>query len=149
MIIKPAQMSPLLAGVILLSSCSADQILCAIDYALCLDCHEYEPDYGILSIRLTINAQNPEVPIVLYQGDVERYNVLGVDTVSVERISYELEVDNIYTVTALYSRDQDTVLVIDSDWVSTYEVEDEDENEKCWKVEDGNVDVRLDLDHLP
>ena len=138
---------------IFLCSCSIPEVLCVLDdlyseeddeeYSEPEDCLEQEPDFGTLTVHITVTGQSTKIPITLYLGNIEENNILIVDSVAVEEISYELPVNEHYSVTALYLSDQDTVLAIGSDRIATFEKTTEYCLEACWGVTDGDVNVRL------
>jgi hypothetical protein len=135
-----------LAGVVLLSAASI-WMGCQNPF----ECKTNMPETGILTVKLTINEENPEVPITVYYGDVEHNDVAVFEYVSRGVVQYELWVNEEYTVEAWYSVGEDTVVVIDADDITVDLDEDKStEYTDCWgEVDNANVDVRLKFDSLP
>ena len=44
------------------------------------DCYLDEPEWDFIYLKVTINDQNPYVPIVIYKGNFEDNNIEWVDT---------------------------------------------------------------------
>lgn len=109
-----------------------------------IDCQSTKPATGFLNVEITVNAANPKVLVKLYHGSLETGNLLRSDSTSVSKFSYELAVDEHYTVTARYIVGPDTVLAINSDKITTEE-KDYQDAVSCWDVRNGSVDVRLKL----
>ncbi|MDP4188433.1 MAG: hypothetical protein Q8907_06590 [Bacteroidota bacterium] len=108
----------------------------------CDNCENQQPYEAALNVKLTVNEENPRVPISIYQGKYEYNNVILNDTLSQENVHYDLPVNKNYSVVARYKMGNKTVYAIDGDQVkaknsSTYC------NTNCWIVTEGNVDVRL------
>jgi len=114
------------------------------------DCHETN-DYtvGTLSIRLTINAENPTVKIHVYNGNVEDgnyykgispnpfdYNASSYSNASVPLGDYSAKVD--YTVGSV------TVTAIDGDSISTYS--EQYCEGPCYYLENASLDLTFDYD---
>jgi hypothetical protein len=105
------------------------------------DCVETKPKTGFLRIELTIDAQNPSVPLCVFRGDMERNDIVCQEAVTATRASYELDVDQYYAVSAQYVCGMDTILVVRGDRISAKTEEYRDAT--CWTVEDAKVDARL------
>jgi hypothetical protein len=106
-------------------------------------CLDTKPATGHLHVQITLNAQNPRVPINVYEGPIESGRLVRSDSLGVSQFSYELPADHSYAVTARYLVGQDTVLAIGSDDIRTSQTQYYDAY--CWEVGDGKVDVRLKL----
>jgi hypothetical protein len=135
----PGLRAAALAGALILCGCSSDDE--ELPYPP-VDCAYTKPPNGYLNIDVTINAQNPRVPVEIYEGPIEAGKLVQRDTVSVRQFSYQLPVDRSYAVTARYLVGPDTVLAISADKIETEEKEYRDAV-YCWEVTDANVDVRL------
>ncbi len=105
------------------------------------DCIEVPPTEGYLSVRYTLNAQNPHVPIEIYRGDFENNDLILRDTLPSSHNPYRLPIDEYYSVVAKYLRGQDTIIVIDGDDIEADETEYSDKS--CWSVDNGTIDVKL------
>lgn len=105
-------------------------------------CLQTAPGKGHLHVQLTINAANPSVPVKVFRGDFENNDLVEDTVVTGSRISFELPVDQYYSVVAEYLQaDGDTVFAIDGDDIQV------DENDycegTCFEVDDGRIDVEL------
>jgi len=105
------------------------------------NCNGTEPKYGQLTIDLTINSENPKVPISIYTGKVED-NVLYLnDTASSASYTATVDINHYYSVKAEYKSGTKTIIAIDGDDVksktNTYC------DSTCWRVQNGSIDVRL------
>jgi hypothetical protein len=105
------------------------------------DCNEIRPTEGHLSVRYTLNADNPMVSIEIYRGDFENHDLILKDTLPSTNNPYLLPIDEYYSVVAKYYRGQDTIIVIDGDDIEADETEYSDKS--CWSVDNGNIDVKL------
>jgi hypothetical protein len=131
-----------LIGALMLIGCSSDEDE-ELPYPP-VDCLSSKPQNGYVNIDITINAQNPSVPVDVYEGPIEAGQLVQRDTVSVRQFSYQLPVDRSYSVTARYLVGPDTVLAIDAGKIETEEKEYRN-SVYCWEVDDADVDVRLKL----
>ena len=105
------------------------------------DCNTTEPVKGTLSIKLTINSDNPKVPIAVYSGKLNDNNIIFRDTLSVSSFDTLLTVNNYYTVTAKYKKNGSTIIAVDGDEITKSKTVTCDST--CWSVKTGNANVRL------
>lgn len=105
------------------------------------DCDTKEPETGRLHITLSINQENPLVPITIYTGKHEENNVFLKDTVAEEKYDTMLPVGNFYTVTAKYKKGNSTVIAVDGDNISKKNTVTCDS--ACWTVKNGEVNLKL------
>ena len=56
----------------LVNSCNEDIILMDVD---CSQCYTQRPEYASMKIKVTINEENPEVPITIFLGSYEKNQV--------------------------------------------------------------------------
>ncbi len=108
----------------------------------CDDCWGFRPDSADLIIHLTIDVNHPEVPIVLYLGNVESGEVDYVDTARVNPYHLYSAVDQDYSVTAEYKVDGKTIIAVDGDVMKVKDATSSCEFE-CWIVTDGEFWVDL------
>jgi hypothetical protein len=130
----------LLLALALCGACSEDEDL---DYAPA-DCLQARPEFGYLDVEVTIDAEHDSVPIVIYRGEFEDDVVVEEYVMTAVHRKFELAEDEDYAVTAHYIVGPDTIMVLDGDRISTDEIEYRDAY--CWEVNDGDVDLRLDLE---
>ena len=108
----------------------------------CDDCWGYKPDSADLIINLTINGQHPEVPIVVYRGNIESEEVDWVDTARQTPYYLYAAVEQYYSVTAEYKVDGKTIIAVDGDEMKAKNATSSCEFE-CWIVVDGEFKVDL------
>lgn len=95
-------------------SCERDvpSKLSAID---CLDCLDYKPDSGKLIVTLTINDENPFVPLVIYKGNIEDNIIEYPDTSYYADYWVRVPVNDYYSIIAEYKSGEKTIFVVDGD----------------------------------
>lgn len=86
--------------------------LVAID---CGDCDEVRPEEGKLLVTLTINDENPFVPLVIYRGNIEDNLIEYVDTSYSPDYWVRVPVNNYYSISAEYKSGNRTIYVVDGD----------------------------------
>ena len=104
------------------------------------ECLYTKPTDGPLHITVTINSENPELCINIYDHDFEIGNIVIQDTISEIEETYILPI-GYYSATARYISGNDTILAVDADeiTVSLEEYCDAD----CWEISDGYIDLEL------
>lgn len=105
------------------------------------DCNSIQPFDGNMHVKLTINSENPAVPLTIYRGKLEDGVVILRDTVSESTYDTLLPVDYSYTVTAKYTKGSSTIIAVDGDKISSSNTVTCDST--CWSVKPGSVNVRL------
>lgn len=105
------------------------------------DCQTREPSEAALLIDLTINDENPAVPLVVYKGDYDENHVVAIDTAyDIEHEIY-VTLDNYYSVAAKYKVGEKNIIAIDGDEIAKYSEEVCDST--CWSVTGGFINVEL------
>lgn len=104
-------------------------------------CEENKPERGPYSVRVTLNPENPQVPIAIFFGDIEEDHLALRDTLTVPYQTYDLFVDETYAATALYLSGPDTFLVIDAAGLEASKEQYRDKD--CWSTNTPEVDLRL------
>ncbi len=127
-----------LLGFALAGSCE-DYIGPVVD---CDDCYWEKPDSEFLVLNLTINELHPEVPIVLYRGDVEDGQVDWVDTARESPFQVYSAVNQYYSVSAEYKLDGKTIKSIDGDDMKAKFVSESCEY-SCWIITGGYMELEL------
>ena len=105
------------------------------------DCNSIQPFEGNMHVKLTINDENPAVPITIYTGKLEDGVIFLRDTITESIYDTLLPVDNFYTVAAKYNKGPSTIIAIDGDKISASNTVTCDSN--CWNVKPGSVNVKL------
>jgi hypothetical protein len=105
------------------------------------DCNSVQPFTGNMHVKLTINGENPAVPLTIYRGKLEDGVIILHDTVSESIYDTLLPIDSYYTVTAKYTKGSSTIIAVDGDKISSSNTVTCDST--CWSVKAGSVNVRL------
>jgi hypothetical protein len=108
----------------------------------CSQCYQVKPEWVRLNVVLTINSENPRVPLSIYIGDVED-NVLDWQDTSFSKDYWvEVKPDRYYSVIAEYRKGSKIIFAVDGDRVKlNYTTTDCDQD--CFYQSGGHIDVRL------
>ena len=128
-----------IALIVLLACERMENVSSGID---CSECYQEKPEWGIFNATVTINAENPFVPLVIYRGNVEDNDVEYVDTTWTTSYWVEVPVNAYYSVAAEYKVGNKTIFAIDGDELKSKYTEN-DCDEPCYYYQGGFVDVRL------
>ncbi len=109
------------------------------------DCNTIEPEEGHLMISLTINKQNPEVVITVFEGDIENNDIIAYDTIDQPFFQVPVKLDKSYSATAKYKVDDKTIIAIDGDKIKKTSSVICDST--CWDITGGYIDVKLKYDN--
>ncbi len=111
-------------------------------YIDCDYCMEFVPDSAELIVTVTINDENPFVPLTFYSGDYEDGNIDFIDTTwTEERLLYSA-VGVEYSVKATYKQGDETIVAIDGDKLRVVDGSD-DCASTCYYIRGGTMDLRL------
>jgi hypothetical protein len=121
------------------SGCEQEDLDFYIDCDYCMDSI---PLYDTLRVLVTINEENPSVPLKIYLGDYDNGTTDWVDTAYSEEFWLVSEVDVEYSVKASYKRGEQTIIAVDGDKIKAVNGE-EDCYSPCYYVRAGTLDVRL------
>ena len=119
--------------------CETEDVVFSVD---CNDCFGYVPDSADLIIYVTINAENPSVPITVYKGSLEQGEIDWRDTATTSEFYLFSALDVEYTVEATYRSGDRTILAFDGDRMHIYDAGDEC-GAPCYIVKGGTFDNRL------
>lgn len=108
----------------------------------CNDCYEAVPDSANLIIYLTINQENPQVPITVYKGSFEQGIIDWRDTTDQSEYYLYSDMDTEYTVEATYRSGDQIILTYDGDHMFMYDAGDAC-GAPCYVVKGGIFDNRL------
>lgn len=147
-ILKYASILLLLITGLIVNSCNEDIILFEVD---CSECYTQRPEYVSMTIKLTINEENPEVPVTIYLGEYEKNLVRVVDTAYYSVMSVDVMPGRFYSVRAEYHVGEKTIYAIDGDEIDLLKASSQCDS-ICWVARGGEADVRLkyqDPDDLP
>jgi hypothetical protein len=124
---------------LLVLACSKDFTGFNVD---CDECYYTKPDSANLLVYITINEENPSVPLVFYRGKIEDNIIEWIDTSTVDLLKLYSPVDKYYSVKALYKEGAKVIYAIDGDKLNTRQVSGVCDRD-CWVVGGGILDVRL------
>lgn len=120
-------------------SCQQDLFVFDVN---CDECSFQKPDSADLIVDITINEENPFVPLVFYKGDVEDGIIEWIDTARSEILYLYSPVDEFYSIKAFYKKGSQTIIAVDGDKLKTSRVSDVCDYD-CWIVQGGTLDIRL------
>ena len=109
------------------------------DYA---NCDTEIPQTGRITILLTINQENPAIPVRVYEGNFEDGRLVRVDTLRIRTFNYFLTPEKDYSFTATYKDGASTIMAVDGGRikVSTYRMCEL----RCYNLNNPEIDLRLD-----
>jgi hypothetical protein len=119
--------------------CETEDVVFSVD---CNDCFGYVPDSADLIVYLTINDENPTVPITVYKGALEEGQIDWQDTARNTEYYLFSSLDVDYTVEATYRSGDKTILTYDGDRMHIYDAGNEC-GSPCYIVKGGIFDNRL------
>ncbi|MCD4681414.1 MAG: hypothetical protein K8S00_13595 [Bacteroidales bacterium] len=131
------------SAILFLISCEKPNPLNCEDYDFS-DCYLEEPEWDFIHIKVTINEENPYVPIIIYKGNFEDNNVDWTDTAWSSDYSIDVQLNQYYSVTAEYKVNSQKILAVDGSDVRKVKTTVCDE--KCWYIKGDNFDVELKFD---
>jgi hypothetical protein len=107
----------------------------------CDECYTDKPENADLIIDLTIDGRNPEVPVIVYEGNVEDNKVITTDTVDYSPFYVYVRVGKEYAVKAEYKKDNATLFVIDGTKLKVKSADACDT--KCYVIDGETLDARI------
>jgi hypothetical protein len=113
----------------------------------CDDCYLDKPENLWIEINVTLNGEFPEIPIVVYTGNVEDNQIVYVDTVYESPYYIYVEADNKYSVKAEYKKVDATLYAVDGTKPRVLLVNDVCDSE-CYIVKDEVLDARIKKEFL-
>jgi hypothetical protein len=114
-------------------------------FTACDDCAEFctdpKPDYADVAVKVTIDDENPTVPIVVYYGYVEEGDVFFTDTLSETKTIYEFDTEERYAIKASYVKGDQTIFAIDGGLLTVRRNNDCDD--PCFDIKNDVFDLIL------
>jgi hypothetical protein len=114
----------------------------SLDKFDCSDCYQEKPDSADLTVKVTINNENPRVPLVIYKGKIEDQVIDYIDTAINSDYYLWVKVDEYYSVEAKYKSGNKTIIAVDGDKIKTKKNSTECD-ETCYRIKGGYINVRL------
>ena len=109
------------------------------------DCNTVEPTEGNLNIRLTINKENPEVELIIYQGKYETQDTISRSVITDPMCKISVPLNHYYSARAKYIAGDRIIFAIDGCEIKSRSNTVCDS--VCWEITGGDMDVRLKYDN--
>lgn len=114
-----------------------------LDYVIdCDNCMESMPDSADLIVYVTLNDENPFVPLVYYVGNFEDGAVDYSDTAYADTMYLYSKVGEIYSVKATYQVNGEPLVAVDGDKLRIIDAQG-DCAPPCYFIRGGTFDLRL------
>lgn len=85
--------------------------------AMCIHCDDCAcdpgPFFGELKVRFTINEENPEVLLTIFEGKIEKQDTLFSEWVTDSPVYYDLQAGKYYSATVTYSKGIRQIVAVD------------------------------------
>ena len=111
------------------------------DYA---DCFTTEPFEAEIVVYVTINNENPMVPLTIYEGKIDDNNIIAEDTAYSEEFYSFFPLNHYYSVTAKYKSGSKIIYALDGN--KMYKHSRKLCDSTCWDIEGGIYDLKLKYD---
>lgn len=106
------------------------------------DCMTQEPYEHEMKIKVTINSENPQVPIWVYEGKFnDTSHLVYLDTLKESTTTVFFPLNKYYYTKALYKKGGKTIYAIDGVFFKKYSRSVCDST--CWYIKNESMDVRL------
>ena len=99
-----------------------------------------KPDSALVTIRVTINTENPETNIEIHEGDFNGKLIKTISTIE-SRISDSLPLDKKYTYVAKYKKGNDSIVV--PVYAKLYASGNECNGFYCYEIINNVIDLSL------
>jgi hypothetical protein len=110
----------------------------------CISCISEHPDSERISIKITVNAENPEVPVIVFSGKFNPAHLsdtVFLDTLDIKEFTVKVPTDQYYSVMALYKDGKDSIFAVDGGKFEAKKISGCQNT--CWQISGGSYDVRL------
>jgi hypothetical protein len=129
----------LLVSILLpLPACKESTLL----FPKCSECYTQRPAFDGIVLKVTINQENPRVPLVFYRGPYENGNIEFRDTARFNKQVFTLQTDVYYTIVAKYRKESRPYYVISGAKMSTH-YDESSCSEACYFVTGKTADLRV------
>jgi len=129
----------IIASLGLLIPCSCKDLVLFVD---CDKCFSEKPTVAVLNIKVTINAENKNVPIIIYQGDIEESNIIEQDTISYSNYQIGVSIGEYYSVLVRYQSKGRTIYAVDGKKPRT-RIDNNSCDNQCYIILGDELDARL------
>lgn len=108
----------------------------------CEKCFSDKPEYATVSIRFTINKENPSVFYTLYSGSIDCDSIIATDVANKSVIKWDLEPNKTYSVVAEYYNGGRFIYAVDGTHLKAKHNKSSC-NYDCYIILGDELDVRL------
>lgn len=108
----------------------------------CDECYDENPEVADLTIKFTINDENPYVRYILYSGTYDSGDTIAIDTSYTSEVVWSLDTDEYYSVKAEYTKGARTIFAVDGNELRTKKDRSSCDRE-CYIILGDELDVRL------
>jgi hypothetical protein len=110
----------------------------------CEECYSDKPDSIDLIIHITLNDQFSEIPVLLYQGDIDNGILIDTFFCFADPATIIVEANNKYSARAIYQTDDRTVMVVDGTKGDRQLRKVSSQCDvPCWIIEDDELKLKL------
>jgi hypothetical protein len=128
-----------IAGILTLIKCNSNTDFGSVN---CDECYTPKPDSVDMVLNLTINNEYPEIPVLIYHGNVNSGVFIDTFFCTKSRSVIYLKAEETYSAKAIYKSAARTVIVVDGVQQKLNEVTG-DCSDNCWTVSGTNLDLEL------
>lgn len=129
----------IMLALLLVHACISEQLGKEVD---CADCYPFRPAEEQVTLQLTMNEVNREIPLVIYRDNIDNGFVEFRDTATASTHYIWLATEQEYAVKAVYRKDGETVHAIDGCELEMEKISSQCDT-ICWFVRDKQLDLRL------
>ncbi|MBT3207332.1 MAG: hypothetical protein HN704_07060 [Bacteroidetes bacterium] len=108
-------------------------------------CEAEEPKDAQLFVYITINEENKNVPITIFEGNIEDSLIVWEDFSKDKEFWVYLPLNKYYTAAAEYQVGNKTIIAIDGEEMKSKEKYDEN-GDPCWEIYGGYLYCELDYE---
>ncbi len=108
----------------------------------CDECYDENPEVADLTIKFTINDENPYVRYILYSGTYDSGDTIAIDTSYTSEVVWSLDTDGYSSVKADYTKGARTIFAVDGNELRTKKDRSSCDRE-CYIILGDELDVRL------
>lgn len=108
----------------------------------CDECYTEEPTDAELQVKVTINSENPVVPLTIYEGTFDTGEEIARDTATTESFYIFVKTKKLYTAVAEYRKNGKIIKVVNGHKIKTY-LDSESCDSPCYVVTGTTLDARL------
>jgi hypothetical protein len=108
----------------------------------CAECYPVKPKDGHIELKLTINDENPEVTIILYEDEFDEANLIYSKKVQNSTFLLKIMTNKEYVIEAKYMKDGRSYHVVNKAKLKTRR-DTENCSEPCYYIAKRSVDLRI------